>query len=673
MLRKFLIILCFIIISSPGFGDNKIHRMLYQMQMSQTDLYRKHINDAEIKLGTAEHRVKSMIKILQRLRVLTVQGGHCTFNANQKNNISIEIDDLIEEMITVANAKDDSGKYIFGGHETKETPFLAVYDEGAIIRVEYRGNTGNIKRQIAKDMYITANVPGNEIFWGTNQILSSSMNASGYRSPQNQVIRIDGIEINISAGDTPDRIIDKINNTTVNVRASKGGRNNLILETIVPHQIWLENVGTGSVLTDLGLIDSRSPTPPNNIDPTVTIRGLSIFGAAMMLRDDLKRNDPELVGGRDLGVMDLALDNVLKHYSSIIARKNRIKLLQHRFKTKSFPSCVTLAERLYAFWNGWHEVSIYPEESSVREAAKERAIDLTVEIRQLYNHFNDLRGKVDKDVAARIDEIINNLNLFTLDLIDLVNEMHKDGFDLYGETNINFFNHEIMGDNPEGNYDLNNDGIEENTAIYKVSGENRLNPSSWIGINGTVTFVTNDKHENFFRIDYKTNDTINDVIKRINDTKKGIIAYMTHNGRFAIKSTIAKDDIQKNFMIRHIEDSGQLLAGMAGLLKQSGKKGAFDYRRVNDIVKFFSSRNHITISPKPNPASYMRISNEIEINANKIAAASGKNHGSWYKNTSNGVGDGSNSLRIANTCNNKMFIDSQTKFNDAYVILFLEK
>ena len=114
------------------------------------------------------------------------------------------------------------------------------------------------------------------------------------------------------------------------MRASKGGRNNLILESTTPHQIWLEDAEGGRVFKDLGLINPEFPEPPNNIDPTVTIDGMSVFEMVIQLRDDLVRGDQELVGGRDLGLLDIALNNVLKHISSVGAKQNRVDELAKR-------------------------------------------------------------------------------------------------------------------------------------------------------------------------------------------------------------------------------------------------------------------------------------------------------------------------------------------------------
>lgn len=281
----------------------------------------------------------------------------------------------------------------------------------------------------------------------------------------------------------------------------------------------------------------------------------------------------------------------------------------------------------------------------------------------------ELAGLIEvRDVI--IQENIDKLNAFAINLTDLVNEVHRDGFGKNGETNHNFFKESRISDNPEGNFDLNNDGQNEVTAIFKVAGNNKIDASAAIGINGTLTFVTNDGREAEVQIDYVATDTVNDVIKKINDADTGVVAYLDHRGHLALKATISKDDEKKNFMIRHLEDSGQFLVGLTGVLKQTGDAGSFDYRRINDISKFMSDRERITITPDYNPAAHMDISDDIKLNIDNIAAAQGKDvGGTGDYNTGNGIGDGSNALRIAGLKHKAAMVDSNATFDDYYISL----
>nr|HPJ16038.1 flagellar basal body rod C-terminal domain-containing protein [Spirochaetota bacterium] len=222
----------------------------------------------------------------------------------------------------------------------------------------------------------------------------------------------------------------------------------------------------------------------------------------------------------------------------------------------------------------------------------------------------------------------------------------------------------------EGNHDLNNDGVYDVSAVFKVTGANKVDASAAIGITGTLTFVSNDEIEGEIQISYAATDSIYDVMKKINDGHFGVNAYIDHNSHLALKATTAKDSDKKNFMIRHIEDSGQLFVGLAGILKQTGAAGSFDYRRINDIAKLLPDREHVTITPQYNPAAYMSVSTDILKDIDKIAAAQGKDIGGTGDfNKGNNIGDGSNSLRIANLRHKPAMVDSNSTFNDFYISL----
>jgi len=259
----------------------------------------------------------------------------------------------------------------------------------------------------------------------------------------------------------------------------------------------------------------------------------------------------------------------------------------------------------------------------------------------LYSLFN-IRDKV-------LREHIDKMDLLAINLHDIVNEIHKDGFSLTGETNIDFFKQDSLSKNIMGNYDLNNDGQNDTTAIFKVAGNNKIKPEQPIGINGLLSFVKNDENHTVVQVAYNANDTVDSVIQKINKSGAGLVAYVNHDNNFALKGNVADDNWQKNFMIRHMEDSGEFLTGMTGILQSSGENGAFDYRRINDISKFQSNRENISFTPMFHPAGSFKLSNDIVNNPGLISASSGKDMGGTGDyNQPNGIKDGSNALKISN-------------------------
>jgi flagellar hook-associated protein 1 FlgK len=259
----------------------------------------------------------------------------------------------------------------------------------------------------------------------------------------------------------------------------------------------------------------------------------------------------------------------------------------------------------------------------------------------------------DRAIAERIDQ----LDLFAVNVADIVNEIHRDGFGINGKTDIGFFEIRNLSartdgsfqmQNASGNFDLNQDGSAEVTSLFRVTGANTVDPDRRLGIEGTLTFHRNDSANTEIRIDYRADETLKEIIKKINDSGAGVAAYMTHDAQLALKGDTAEDDRKSNFMIRHMEDSGELLVGFAGILNASGRAGAFDFRRVNEISKLRPPFEDMTLTPIYHPAAQMRLSESVLQDPASIAAGRGKDEfGAGDYTRAGGMQDGTNALLIA--------------------------
>ncbi len=262
----------------------------------------------------------------------------------------------------------------------------------------------------------------------------------------------------------------------------------------------------------------------------------------------------------------------------------------------------------------------------------------------------------DQDILSRI----YSLDEFSVNIADIVNEIHKDGFGLDGTTNNNFFEFRSITDDSNaifrpqdhyGDYDYNLDGTQEITAIFRVSGTQKVDPKRKIGINGILTFVKWDDNTKSYvnlQVSYNEDQTLEEIIKKINDSKVGVVAYLNHDNQMAFKAARDSDDTRYNFFIKHLEDSGDLLVGYTGILRSSGSAGAFDFRRTGEIAKFQNTLENITIAPLFHPAGHLKINENILRDPSKIAAARGKDLGGIGDyNTPNGLADGENALLIA--------------------------
>ncbi len=316
------------------------NQMLLRSRMNELEQYQRNINEAKDRLNLMDGQLDRVGEIFQRMRYLTVQAANGTNSGFElKEAIAKEINQHLHALVDIANTKDSTGRSLFGGSVIERDPFLPIYthlmsqgiDQGnAMTGVQYQGDNHILTREIERHEQMAISIPGHRIFWGTNTSIASNKDSFNWVSLGDQSFSIDGVTIDVSAGDSLNDIIDKINTAPLEVRASKGSQNEIILTTKTPHMIWLEDLKGGTVLQDLGLIDGSNPEPPNNFSPTATLSGLSIFDVAIMLRDDLIKGDIRLIGGRDLEALDMALENILRYRAEIGARVNRLEQHEKR-------------------------------------------------------------------------------------------------------------------------------------------------------------------------------------------------------------------------------------------------------------------------------------------------------------------------------------------------------
>ncbi|MGC8765474.1 MAG: flagellar hook-associated protein FlgK [Brevinematia bacterium] len=276
----------------------------------------------------------------------------------------------------------------------------------------------------------------------------------------------------------------------------------------------------------------------------------------------------------------------------------------------------------------------------------------------------ELAGLVDvRDNDLR--KAIQNLNSLAVNLTDSVNEVHRDGFGLNLTTNNNFFKEIPLSHFANGNYDFNNDGVEDGVAIFRVSGTESLDENTVIGSAGFLNFGPARYGGEDIVVQYNANDRIKDIIERINQSDAGVVAYLNHKGQFSLKAKTPSDSRFPAFVIRHIEDSGNLLVGITGILSASGANGAFDYRTTGDVVKFNVPATNIALTFQKNAGAWFGLDDKILANTDNIAAAGGiDTTGDGDIDRINGLGDNRNALKIAELRHKKIMIEDRSTAGD---------
>lgn len=259
-----------------------------------------------------------------------------------------------------------------------------------------------------------------------------------------------------------------------------------------------------------------------------------------------------------------------------------------------------------------------------------------------------------RDVDVRQE--MQGINTMTMNFIDLVNDVHRNGVGANGKTNLDFFVERPYVNNVAGNVDTNGDGVEDSSFLFRMSGTNTLKPKEQIGLEGTVTI--SGKSGNI-DVPYYPSDTVETVINRINNSDGEVKAYLDRNDRLVLKSPPSSDMQNPDFVIRHVEDSGHFLAGYAGLLQGSGAENAYDFA-VADAASGLANGAQFSVSPTSNPSAYIQINPALKTDVLSIAAAIPANEGLLES------GDGNAALAIASMRNSQVMIGNSRTFDDFF-------
>ncbi len=86
------------------------------------DQYRRNIGMAKARLNAEENALSSLTNVLQRGRILAVQQGSDTADAETRLRVKFEIDNLLEEAVRLGNTKVGE-EFLFGGTRAHTAPF----------------------------------------------------------------------------------------------------------------------------------------------------------------------------------------------------------------------------------------------------------------------------------------------------------------------------------------------------------------------------------------------------------------------------------------------------------------------------------------------------------------------------------------------------------------------
>jgi flagellar hook-associated protein 3 FlgL len=115
---------------------------------------------ASASLAVSEQSLQGVIRSLQNVRTTIIGAGNGTLGDSGRAILARELRGSYQELLSLANATDGQGSYLFSGYRGQTQPF----SETSAGTVQYAGDQGQRLLQISTSRYVPISDAGSEIF-----------------------------------------------------------------------------------------------------------------------------------------------------------------------------------------------------------------------------------------------------------------------------------------------------------------------------------------------------------------------------------------------------------------------------------------------------------------------------------------------------------------------------
>ena len=122
--------------------------------------YSRNADNAINRLTIADTALQSVTNLMVRAKELAIQAANDTFGAQDREALALELEEMKNEMFSVANSTDSSGAFIFGGYHTNTQPFEKDNDSNIV----YKGDRGTNAVAVSETRTIGTTLDGGSVF-----------------------------------------------------------------------------------------------------------------------------------------------------------------------------------------------------------------------------------------------------------------------------------------------------------------------------------------------------------------------------------------------------------------------------------------------------------------------------------------------------------------------------
>jgi flagellar hook-associated protein 3 FlgL len=128
--------------------------------LDKHESFSENVEGVNNRLIAEETALNGVNDILTRIKELAIQAANGTLGSDDKELVSIEIEGLTQDLLSLANTQDVNDNYVFAGSRVQTKPF----QDGPDGKIEYFGDETRNEVQVSEQRYVRFNRTGTDVF-----------------------------------------------------------------------------------------------------------------------------------------------------------------------------------------------------------------------------------------------------------------------------------------------------------------------------------------------------------------------------------------------------------------------------------------------------------------------------------------------------------------------------
>jgi flagellar hook-associated protein 3 FlgL len=131
-----------------------------ESEIARQKSYQGNIKSVEIRLTAEETALKNTSDVMFRIKELSIQAGSDTLGPADRKTIALEMTELRNQLLSLANSQDSNGNYLFAGSRVSQMPFAP--DAKGVLT--YQGDQARMVVAVGDNRRMNLNIPGSDAF-----------------------------------------------------------------------------------------------------------------------------------------------------------------------------------------------------------------------------------------------------------------------------------------------------------------------------------------------------------------------------------------------------------------------------------------------------------------------------------------------------------------------------